>query len=305
MKIQKKGRRKMFAKTITISFLVFMCLLLFRNSTFSATDKAFEAEKQEFKQDLSKIEARQKSLARGQENDLNSYEKFCDEIQVKWTKGKNEERAHLMLKVCKPLSAGRFKEARRYEVARKYALSALADANNISLETELKLTGHVVTLMIGPGVPEGEKWVQARKKDVQIRLHAWKRLSDAIDPTWDPNEELMSPNGVGASLGIQAGGIAPEDIKDPGLRAKYKAALEKNQKKIERYTQQSRLRKWLKRYPKTTEKYIVRAYSKDPYDTDELKRFLQKYKIQEQAKLRILEAVTRNIEKQNKVKPDG
>ncbi len=87
-----------------------------------------------------------------------------------------------MLEICKPLSSGKFKEDRRYELARQYALSALTDANSISIETELELTGHVVTLMIGPNAAKGKDFAQRRKKDIEVPLHAWKRLMDAIDP---------------------------------------------------------------------------------------------------------------------------
>ena len=53
---------------------------------------------------------------------------------------------------------------------------------------------------------------------------------------------------------------------------------------------------WLDGFPKTTEDYIVTAYSTQPYNTDELKRLLERYDIAEQMRLKILEAVIKNIE---------
>lgn len=149
MKIQKKGRRKMtFKKTIFCFGIVMICLLVISLS-FGANIKASEAEKQEYKQERARIEALRKSFKPGPVNDLEEYEKFVDEIQKRWKNRKKEHYGRLMLEICKPLSSGRLKGDRRYEVARKYALSALADANDIPIETELELTGHVITLMIG------------------------------------------------------------------------------------------------------------------------------------------------------------
>jgi len=89
----------------------------------------------------------------------------------------------------------------------------------------------VITFMIGRRAPKGEKWAQIRKKDVEVRLHAWKRLVNAIDPTWDANDvplvNVMPPLAAGPPGGV-APGVAPEAIKDPKLRAQYEAAIEKN-----------------------------------------------------------------------------
>lgn len=289
----------MVARKTTICSLVLMCLLVVQNTTFGAISEASETEKQQYKQDRAQVKALRKSFKPGPVNDLEKYEKFADEIQNKWNKKNKELYARLMLKVCGPLSSGRFKGERRYEVARKYALAALTHANNISLTAELELTGHVVTSMAGRKTPKGADFAQRRKKDIQIRLHAWKRLVDAIDLTWDPKEELLGPNGVGAMMGLPSG-IAPESVGDPKLRAEYEAALEVNKKKIARYSEQNRLHKWLKRFPRNAEPYIIQAYSKPPFDLDELEKYLKDYIVDEKTKARIVNTVTKNIEKQTK-----
>jgi hypothetical protein len=305
----------MLFKRATIYFLILACCLLaigvvfwpgagrqqiqeqeFEENGLGPAGVSSEAEKQEYKQDMARIKALEKSFKPGPVNDLEEYEKFADEIQKRWQNRKKEHYARLMQEVCEPLSSGRLKGDRQYEVARKYALSALADANDIPLETELELTGHVITLMIGPKTSKGQMWEQLRKKDVQIRLHAWKRLIDAIDPNWDPNEEIWSPNAVGALMGFPSG-IAPEGVKDPKLRAEYEAASQKNRQKIERHTKQYRLRKWLKRFPRSAEPYIIQAYSKPPFNLEELKQYLGKYAVDEKTRARILDAVKKNMEK--------
>jgi hypothetical protein len=91
--------------------------------------------------------------------------------------------------------------------------------------------------------------------------------------------------------------MAPEHIDNPKLRAEYETAIQENRQKAQRYSEQNRLHKWLKRFPKTAEEYIVRAYCKPPFDAGELKEFLETYIADEETKVRILDAVTKNAEK--------
>jgi len=293
----------MVAKNITISLLVLACLSLVQNITFGASPEASEMEKQEYKQELNRIKSLRKSFRPRPVNDLKEYEKFADEIQNKWNKKNKEHYARLMLEICGPLSSGDFKGNRPRTLARKYALSVLETPDAVPLTLELELTGHVMTLMCTPYAPKGEDFAQGRKKDVQIRLHAWKRLIDAIDPNWDPNEEIWSPNAVGLNMGLPAGGIAPEGIKDPKLRAEYEAALQKNRQKIERHSQQRRLHDWLKRFPKRAEQYIIQAYSRPPFNLEELEKYLNQYIADKKIRARIIDAVTKNMEKQTRKKP--
>jgi Txe/YoeB family toxin of Txe-Axe toxin-antitoxin module len=301
-KIQKKGRYTMTPKRTIFCFGVIMLCLPPTNISSRENLKASETEEQEYKQDMARIKALEKSFTPGPTNDLENYEKLADGIQDKWSRRNKKNYARLMLKICGPLSSGAFKDDRRYELARKYALSVLEKPEEISIEMELELTGHVVTSMYTANAPKGEDFAQRRKKDVEMRLHAWKRLIDAIDPNWDPNEEILSPNAVGAAMGFE-GSVTPESINDPKLRAKYEAAIEENRLKAERYNEQYRLHDWSKRFPKRAEGYIARAYSKPPFNLEELKQYLAKYIVDENTKARILNAVTKNMEEQSQKMP--
>jgi len=305
----------MLFKRATIYFLILACCLLaigvvfwpgaggqqiqeqeFEENEVGPVGVSSQAEKQEYKRDMARIKALRKSFKPGLVNDLEEYEKFADEIQKKWSRRNKEYNARLILEICEPLSSGTFEDDRRYDLAKKYALSVLEKSEEISIEMELKFTGHVVTLMYTPNSPKGEDFAQRRKKDVEIRLHAWKRLLGAIDPNWD-NEEILSPNAVAMELGLPAGGMAPEGIKDPKLRAEYEAALQKNREQIERHTKQYRLHDWLKSYPKRTERYIVLAYSEPPFNLEELKQRLETYVADKKTRARTLDAVKKNMEK--------
>jgi len=284
----------MLTERITVLLLVALISTL-PNVTFCASPEGSETEKQEYRQERERIKAMERSFMPGPTNDLEKYEKYADELQKKWKEKNKELYARLMLEVCGPISSGRFNgEHRQHELARKYALSVLAEPNAIPLETELELTGFVMTSMIGPNAPQGQKWQQIRAKDVEIRLHAWRRLADAIDPNWDPNDlpqiNIAPPGGT-----IYSSGVAPEAIKDPILRAQYESALEANRKKIERYSEQNSLNKWLKRFPKKAEEYIVGAYSVTPYNLEELQKYLDRYIADSETRKRIVDSVVQNI----------
>jgi len=140
----------MSLKKITICFLALVCCLWAKNVLFGASIETLQMEKQEYEQDLSRIGSLRKSLKPGPTNDLKSFEKFADEIQRKWRSKDPEHYAKLMLEICGPITSGRFNTDDRFNIARKYALTALTYPNKITLETELELTGHVKTPMFGP-----------------------------------------------------------------------------------------------------------------------------------------------------------
>lgn len=267
--------------------------------TLGSNPESLDMEKRDYEQERTRIESWSKSLIPGSTNDLKEYEKDVNGIQIKWSQKKKEYYARLMLDACKPLSSGRFNDERQYDVARRYALSALEKPNEIPLDIELELTGHVMTDTVTPRAPKGQEWTQRRKKDLEVKFHAWKRLKDAIDPNWDPNDLPVS-NIVPPSATGLPGGVASEAIKDPKLRAEYETAIEKNRQKAERYGEQYRLRGWLKRFPKRAEEYIIQSYSKPPFDVEELKQYLDKYIADTKTKARILDAVTKNMEKETR-----
>ena len=305
----------------SIMFIGLMCLLFVKGITFGVNEDTSEVEKAEYKQDLTEIQTKRELLnpqpdkaafqkdpdgyikqlmASRNKNDLDVYEDFADAILNKWVTKSPIYYGRLTLELCKPLSSGNFNDIHDVGLARKYALLALEKADEISLELELELTGHVMT---HPGMrysPKGQEFAKNRQKDCQIRLHAWQRLLDAIDPAWDPND-LPQLNVVPPEQTGLPSGVSPQAIENPVLRAEYEVAIEANRQKIEKYNEQYRLRGWLKRYPKQTEEYIIRAYSTAPYNNEELIQYLNEYKLDEETKTRIIDTVTKSIEKQKKL----
>ena len=118
----------LFKKSLICSLIFACCLFSRKRISFGANLKASETQKREYKQDIARIENLERSFKPGRVVRLKQYEKLADEIQSKWSQKNKEYCARLMLEICKPLSSGRFNEDRQFILARKYALSALADA---------------------------------------------------------------------------------------------------------------------------------------------------------------------------------
>ncbi len=289
----KKGKCKMAARRWATVTIVIACSLLGHGFTFGADSANPLEEQQNYERDRNRVVSLRTSLLQSSTNDLPAYEEFADEIDEAWRERNREFHARLMLEVCKPLSSGIFKDDRRYELARKYALSALEEADEIPLPLELELTGHVTTVRIGPDASRGEDFVEVRTQDVAVRLHAWKRLIEAIDPNWDPDEVLWLGNvEPPAATGLPAG-VAPEAIKDATLRAEYEAAIRNNRQKAEEYKEQYELHKWQKRFLKRAESEIIQAHSFPPFDIGNLRKMLDDHLNDQEAKLRIVEAVNK------------
>lgn len=297
-----------------VSLCILLSFALVQNATLAASGASAD-EVVEFREEFARITAMKHSLspeldkesfdrdpkgymkqvlASQEKNNLGSYEKFADEILAKWKSRNPEFYVRLAIRLCGPLSSGSFKDRRCYDVARKYALSALEKRDKIPLELELKLTGYVMTNRGTYYRPTRPDYARHRPKDVEVRLHAWKRLLDAIDPTWDPNETLTlyaeSPKGTYWQPGYPA-----ERVKDPALRAEYEASIKTHREKSEAWSKQYGYRSWLKRFPRTAEKYIVGAYSEPPFNLAELKQFLETHPPGEKVKNRILEKVKKGI----------
>jgi len=280
----------MLPRKISICFVALMCCLLAVGVLLVTNKEHLQMEKREYEQDMKRL------LSLSEMKDIKGLDSFADEMQAKWSRINKESYVDSILPVCQDLSSGRFNDERQHSLSRKYATLALKDPNDIPLETELKLVGHVMTDMVMPQAPKGQEWARKRREDVEVRFHAWKRLTEAIDPSWDPNDEPLGT--VPLPLGVSGvTGMASKHIKDPKLRAEYEAAIEENRQKSKRFSEQYGLRKWLKKFPLKAEEYIVRAYCKPPFDLAELKQFLGTYIADEKTRDRILDAVTKNIDK--------
>ncbi len=249
---------------------------------------------QEYKQDYKRVADMDPYKFQSDRRDINAYEEFADRIDQKW-RGRNKEyHARLMLDICNPLSSGAFKEKERYDLTRKYALSALVEPDSIPLILELELIGRVGIFVFGPGATSGDDLVEKRAENAAIRLHAWRRLLEAIDPNWDPDDMPVGNISPPVATGLPSG-IDPAAIQDPALRAEYEEAIRSNGQKAQKYNEQYKYSKWLRRIPNRVENNIIREYSHPPYAIEELRKMLDDQIPDQEAKARIIEAVEKNM----------
>lgn len=303
-----KDTNKVWGRTTmtTIAIIVmFFCLSFGRALTFGGSTDGTAEERRHYQQDHDRVLSLAESVSAGKVRDLKTLQDLGDDIDKEWSNRNREYHARLLLEICKPLSSGSINDDRRYGIVRSLALSALDKPDMIPLPLELELVGHVITPIGIFNASNTNDSSQLRNKDVAVRLHAWRRLISAIDPTWDPDEVIMGPNVIPpAATGLPAG-VESAAIRDPKLRAEYEAEIQRNRQKAERYREQYELRKWLKRYPKRAEEYIVEAYSQPPFKLEELRQALDIYLTDKETKTRVLDTVEKSVEVQTKEKPKG
>ena len=230
----------------------------------------------------------------GTSQDLAGIERAVDENLETWEKRGIHYYAFLILTAVETLASEPFDDNRQYELARRYAWKGLEKAGMIPLEVEINLLQYVEADLAAYRGARSEEWAQERTVHMKLWFQAWERLLGSIDPTWDPDDLPASSVSPPSATGLPAG-VMPEAIKDPHLRAQYKAAVEANREKSAYYRQQYRIRKLDRRFSPKAERYIITAYSQPPPDFEELQKFLLQYVESEMIRRRITEAVEKNV----------
>ena len=239
-------------------------------------------------------------------NNITSLENLAKEIQNKWSQSDKQAYGSLMVHMLRSwrTASKRVGKEPSEKLIREYAEQVLStyDPNkpdNISIESEFDLVSFLYEQYeYSKGKLANQEWNKNRRKGTERWSHAWQRLEDAIDENWDPNDipeaNVSPPKGIGIP-GIP--GMSPELIKDPVLRAEYEKAIERNHEKVKIHNEQIKLRNTKKMYSRIVEKYLVQTYSIPPFANDELRKYLEKFKIDKETQTRIIEAVTKNMEK--------
>lgn len=242
--------------------------------------------------------ARIKALARSK--DLAGLERLADEIEQTWRTATTAHYARLMLKVAETFMSEDFRDRRQYDLARGYAALALekidpARYGAFPIDVEVKLLLHLqVDAEYDRGQVRGQEWAALRKRKALRWFRAWKRLTDGIDETWDPNDLPLSNIAPPAATGLPSG-VAPRHIKDPKLRARYEAEIQRHARKARRNRTQALLRRLDRRFSPVAEVYIIQAYSKPPYRLSELEALLKAYVADDDRRARIVEGAARTM----------
>jgi hypothetical protein len=228
-------------------------------------------------------------------NDLDGFVKAADELERNWSQEGGEYYGRLMLNISNLIANGfqhGFRDEKIYPLSQKYIFAALAQADSFSLELESKLLPFIAR-DLAPIAATGDvnsEWIKERSVKAKLWLHAWQRLEKGIDRNFNFSD-VASLNVCPPEETNMPCGISPEGIKDSKLRAQYQAAITANTEKSREYNRQFVLRQISEHFPQKAEKYLIDAYSKQPYNVEELKKYLDEYLRDEGLKVRILNEV--------------
>jgi hypothetical protein len=218
-------------------------------------------------------------------------EELANTIRARYSSTEPEVYARLTARTCGALQAIDMPDGRRLYLAQKFAREALVKDAGISVDARCDLVRHVQQEVDAQGKTlTGDALADLRREQAALWLDAWKRLEASIDKNWDPEDvpelNVMPP----AEAGLP-GGVAPEQVSDPQLRARYVAAIEANRQKAARYKVQTTARKLQKRWVPEAERFLIRSYMNTPDRVDELRTLLTKHLTDADARSRILDAV--------------
>ncbi|MCH7559164.1 MAG: hypothetical protein IIB56_17165 [Planctomycetes bacterium] len=273
-------------------------LVVFSVMAFLSTI-SWEANNEEFSRDF------KRAITLRNSKDIKGLESLVKEIQSKWSHKNKRMYGALMVNTLNSWASAyrRADKKAPMNLIRQYAAQALSTYNpnkpdNISIGTEFAL----VSILHGQyiytkGERTDEEWASYRRKGSERFFHAWRRLENAIDEDWDPNdipvENVQLPEGAAGFPGMP-----PELIKDSVLRAEYEKAIERNREKIKIRNEQLKLRNIKKRYFRIVEKYLVSTYSILPYNNAELQNMLDSGVKDKKTKEQFLKAIEAMVPKE-------
>jgi hypothetical protein len=163
---------------------------------------------------------------------------------------------------------------------------ALRSGRTLPLEDELNLLAHLETDQPDDGHVNAA-WREKRRDRANRWLSALRRLDEAVDSAFDPNDtpalNVPAPEGLPA-------GVAPVHIRDPELRQRYEADIESNLAKADRYAQQWRVRQLRELYEPRAIRYLARAYGTRQAESAELVQLLDEYEVTPRRRAAILAA---------------
>ncbi|HEY7154340.1 MAG TPA: hypothetical protein VH575_10320 [Gemmataceae bacterium] len=210
-------------------------------------------------------------------NDLNSLRQLVTEAKTKWladvTKG--AEYYPVILELCLAVNSMASTRPELYDAMRDLAVSVIDSPNKKSPE----LTGKLLLLLQGDpeysrGQLRGERWVEERHTRTKRWLNVWKTIREQFAALPEPSGPFYMNVTPPAETRLP-NGVAPSAIKDPVLRKRYEDAIEKNTRNINAYQKKRDFADFEKRFASNATRYVINAYSKPPFQTEELEKTLE------------------------------
>ncbi len=216
---------------------------------------------------------------------------FSNELERKWRSIDWNSYAQIMIHVCSEISNRGVNDLRLRHESENFARLALSHSNMFAWEHEARL---VDWLGYRTGTESG--WVGERREKAELWLRAWRRLANEFDPSFDVNDPKNRPSMrvyPPAETRLPPG-TPPSAIKDPRLRAEYKAAIAENERKTRKANQQIPLLARGPAFKARAEHWLIGAYSQPPSRNAELQRLLKIYMRDGNTRERIILQVQKN-----------
>ncbi len=235
---------------------------------------------------------------------LEMFHTVADKLQKKWANQNQESYEEITVEICNDLTSYDFGLS-NYEKQRilteSYAEAALATSKDMSLGRRTFFVRHLHYVPSSEATSiTGETWSNLRRRRATLWLSTWQELNSASDAPVNSNVRLIAPNVPDRKYLLTRrliinGHINPNEIADPQIREKYKADLETYNKATEKFNEQHDYQQIKEGYFPAAARFIIAAYSSTPYNTDELRQYLDKYITDPETKTNILNAVAKNI----------
>jgi hypothetical protein len=225
---------------------------------------------------------------------LPALEALGQEIEQNWRQADVQLYAHCMFKLSSELGGQGFPGTRKnYGLGRTLAIRALEKADEIPLELECMLVDCVRFDLDSDGnIVKGQTRADQLAPILKLSLHAWRRVEQSIDPTWDPDDPKNRPFLNPPPLeGVRDGGASADALNDPQVRAQYEAAIEANRRKIWNANEQLKARKLKQYWVPWAQRRILYAYMEQPARKAELEELLLQYEIPAETRVRMLQGV--------------
>ena len=136
-------------------------------------------------------------------------------------------------------------------------LAAFAGNRDIQLLRDAEETLEAIDVSREHNTP---KRLLLRQRTLEVWLQVAAQIDRNLDPSFDPNDVPMESMVPPPSDGVSLSSNAPDNIKDPQVRAQFQRAVDENTRKTIRYTFQWQLRRLNERVTPKLEQFVRFSY---------------------------------------------
>lgn len=250
-----------------------LCLLVFGSAHYAAPA---EGDVDQSPSAARVTELRKKIEALRAKNDVTGLRLLGAEVKAEWLAKKSPAYYPVILDVCLAMNSTRTTEPEIDEAIRDLAVAAI----DSPAEKPVAVVAKILLFLHGDydystGQPAGAAWVKER----QTRAERWLTVCTAARVQ---NAAMPKPTGplvmhVSPPEGLPSG-VGPSSVKDPVLRKKFEEAIERNRQLSEAYSKKSAFQDLEKDVAANAARYLVDAFAKPPFRTDELADLLAKHR---------------------------